>query len=269
MSIIQKVKRFVRRPRQNNTQNMNSYNVYDNNDQNLFFNQWIPGSYQNVGENYNQNHSPQNDIGWNDRQPLQQNQIPGSYQNVGENYNQNHSPQNGIGWNDRQPLRQYQQFHQIDEKYYDDNFNSMQSFDGDQFSNKRSHDPYDGDFNPNKSKRQRLTETPSVQYAIKKSSQYPQPMRMVLDLLFKDEITADGWEKINDHFEYHTKIRGRTYPGSGGSIEDARENAAEKILKQIGGYKMELISWPQQLLPFRLEQPFADAIEMLVCLQLK
>lgn len=140
--------------------------------------------------------------------------------------------------------------------------NGCQPFNGNDqcyTNNKRAREEY-YDEDLNLAKRQRLT-GPCVEYAIKKCSQYPQPMRKVLDMLFESEITADGWEKINGMFLYHTKIREKYYYQSGISIDIARELVAEAALKELHNFKFEKISWPQTISSFRLEQHSADEIE--------
>lgn len=263
-------------------------NAENNNAQNPLLNQWneTPGFYQEFGENDNQNpqwdqttgfyqkvgenfenynQNPQSnqtpefyqDVGENYNENPQCDQTRGFYQEVGENYNQNSFLQNNNEWNDHQP----QQHHFT--RPNEDNFN-FQSFDGN-FGNsngKRNREFYSGDYVANTAKQQRFTSGECVKYAIKKYSQYPQPMKRVMDIVFSKDVSADGWEKINGQFQYHTKIRGMNYFRWGSSIDEARENVAEAILKDVGYYKMEAITWPKQILPFRLEQPFADAIEM-------
>lgn len=161
------------------------------------------------------------------------------------------------------------------QNFYQNDFNvayGNQSFEGNyECSNKKRPREYykenyqNNDYNCglNVAKRQKLS-GPSVQYAFKKSSEYPQPMRKVLNLLFESEITADGWEKVNGKFHCHIKIRQNMYYGMGNTIANAGEQVAETVLRALCNFKFENISWPRQLLPFRLEQSFADAIEMLV-----
>lgn len=133
-------------------------------------------------------------------------------------------------------------------------------FDAD-YSKKRVRDSHDEDrYAP---KRQRLDET-SVQYAIKQPSQLSNPNRKILKNLFDPEITADGWEKNGEGFKYHTQIRGKCFYESGDSIDDAKELVAEKALKELCNFKREKILWPDELLPYRLDQKFADEIERLV-----
>ncbi|XP_037041410.1 double-stranded RNA-specific editase Adar-like isoform X2 [Bradysia coprophila] len=115
----------------------------------------------------------------------------------------------------------------------------------------------------NAAKKPRLNDTP-IQYAIKHPSQYADPNRKVLESLFDPEITAEGWKKKSDGFEYHTQIRGTTYYNMGNSIDDAREHVAEKVLKELCDFRREYIRWPDHLLPFRLNQEFADQIERMV-----
>lgn len=198
----------------------------------------------------------------------QWNNVPGFYRAVNENHFENQFYQID-GWYDHQSLYNYQN---CTENYHENNFNSTygyQSFEENfQYSNnKRQRECYkdnDQDYSClNTAKRQRLA-GPSVTYAFKKSSQYLQPMTKVLKILFESEITADGWEKVNNQFSYHTQIRGNRYTRFGNSIEKAREQAAETALKDLCNFKFENIAWPHQLLPFRLEQTFADAIEMFV-----
>lgn len=125
-------------------------------------------------------------------------------------------------------------------------------------SKKRARDSYDESYNV--AKRHRLNET-SVQYAIKQPSQYANPNRKILENLFNPEITAEGWEKNSEGFKYHTQIRGKCFYESGGSIDDAKELVAEKALDELCNFKREKILWPDKLLPFRLDQKFADEIE--------
>lgn len=108
------------------------------------------------------------------------------------------------------------------------------------------------------SKKPRFNE---VQYAIKLGSQYPNPNRKILDNFFDPEITAEGWKKKSDVIEYHTEIRGQYFVDTGSSINDAKENVAARALKELCNLKQERINWPEQLLPFRLNQEFADKIE--------
>ncbi|KAJ6638122.1 Double-stranded RNA-specific editase Adar [Pseudolycoriella hygida] len=104
----------------------------------------------------------------------------------------------------------------------------------------------------------------SVQYAIKQPSQYVNPLRKILENLFTPEITADGWKKYGHSFEYHTEIRGMCFYGRGDSIDNAKESVAGTALKKFCNFKDEKIIWPQNLLPYRLEQYFADEIERMV-----
>lgn len=182
-----------------------------------------------------------------------------------------------IGWNGNNSFYNYQHFpdNRPSENYYPNGFNFLnegyQFFDENHQSsnNKRPRECYNDDGYNNCgspiAKTLRIT-GPLVEYAIKRFSYYPQPMRKVLDSLFESEITADGWEKSNDAFQYHTTIRGKYYCQLGSSIVDAKEQVAETALKDLCSFKFENISWPRNLLSFRLEQSFADAIEMLVCL---
>lgn len=218
-----------------------------------------PSNYQ-VANNQNQTHEQ-----WNN--------VPGFYRAVNENHFENQFYQID-GWYDHQSLYNYQNCAEnpSNENYYENNFNSAygyQSFEENVqcTNNKRERECYkdnDQDYSClNTAKRQKLA-GPSVTYAFKKSSQYLQPMRKVLNILFESEITADGWEKVNNQFSYHTQIRGNRYTRLSSSIDKAKEQAAETALKDLCNFKFENIAWPHQLLPFRLEQSFADAIEMLV-----
>lgn len=194
-----------------------------------------------------------------------QRNTPGFYSTFDNTYHQNPY--------DNRPFYNYQ--HSTDNRpsencyEYDFNFlNGYQLFDENQCSNKKRPREFynDDDYNNCGSpiaKTLRFT-GPLVEYAIKKLNYYPQPMRKVLDSLFESEITADGWEKSNDEFQYHTTIRGKCYYQSGNSIVNAKEQVAETALKELCSFKFEKISWPRNLVSFRLEQSFADAIEMLV-----
>ncbi|XP_037050420.1 double-stranded RNA-specific editase Adar-like [Bradysia coprophila] len=199
------------------------------------------------------------------------NNTPGYYQGNGDTFHEN-----PLQWNGQPQMIPNYQLSDTNENYHNVSFDQFQflgenyytSFDeNDQGSNhKRALEYYDDDdmnFVPNAAKRQRLSE-PSIQYAMKKSSDYANPMRKALDLLFESEITADGWEKIDNRIKYHISIRGVTYYQWGSSVEITKESAAETALKSLAGFKLQQISWPPQLLPFRLEQPFADSIEILV-----
>lgn len=202
------------------------------------------------------------------------NNTTGHYQENGENafYDNQHQ------WNDQQQIPNYQSpnamvsmdnfdyfpFSDENQQYFDENC---------QGSNNKRPLEYYGDANDmilpvNPAKRQKLAE-PSIQYAMKKSSDYANPMRKALDLLFESQITADGWEKINNQIRYHITIHGITYYQWGNSIDVTRERAAEIALNSIVGLKIQQISWPQKLLSFRLEQPFADSIELLVLIKSK
>lgn len=107
-------------------------------------------------------------------------------------------------------------------------------------------------------KKRRLND---VQYAIKHPSQYADPNRQILETLFNDNITADGWKKKNDSIEYHTEVRGKLFYEIGHSLVDAREHVAATALKNLCRFKRENIFWPDTLLPFQLNQLFADKIE--------
>lgn len=196
---------------------------------------------------------------------------PGYYQGNGNTFNGN-----GNQWNDQQQMANYQlPGIATNVNYHEDNFDQFQFFDETfqyfdenvQGSNNKRAREYYGDENinfvPNAAKRQKLNE-PTIQYAMKKSSDYANPMRKALDLLFESEITADGWEKIDNQIRYHITVRGETYYRWGTSIDMTRESTAETALKSLAGFKLQRISWPAQLLSFRLEQPFADSIEMFV-----
>lgn len=112
-------------------------------------------------------------------------------------------------------------------------------------------------------KRQRLNAS-SVQYAIKTPSQCAYPMRKTLEKLFSPAITADGWEKNDEVFQYRTQILGTNFFEFGDTIENARELVAETALRALSNFKYEKISWPKNLLSFRLNQDFADEIERFV-----
>lgn len=199
------------------------------------------------------------------------NNIPGYYHGNDWNFN-------GYQWNDQQQIPQnyLPSDTATNGNYHEDNFDqcqfdeNYQYFDGNvEGSNRKRAREYYGDENnyaPNAAKRQKVNE-PIIQYAMKKSSDYAKPMRKVLDLLFESDITADGWEKINNQIRYHITVRGATYSQWGSSIEMARESTAETALKQLAGFKLQKISWPPQLLPFRLGQPLADSIEMFVLIE--
>lgn len=233
MSILQKLlkKRFV---------NQSNYNMTSGIPQNQFFNQSnnTPEFYRPFDDYHNQYQDPyqQNDNGWNQHfseSPSNQNfyqndfALAYGYQSFEENYCSNNNKRA--------------------REYYNDN---------DDYNN------YDCG-GSNVAKKQKLT-VPSVKYGFKKSSEYPQPMRKVLDILFQSEITADGWKKVNGKFNYHTEIRGNKFNRMGNSIDNAREQVAETALKALCNFKFENITWPRHISSFRLEQPFADAIEKLV-----
>ncbi|KAG4076964.1 hypothetical protein HA402_015951 [Bradysia odoriphaga] len=207
--------------------------------QNPYFDPYnnTPGYYQGNGDTFHEN-----PFQWNGQQQMVPNYQP-SDTATNENY---HNPFQFFGENYR---------------YFDENVQGVQGS-----NNKRALEYYGDDdmsFAPNAAKKQKLSE-PSIQYAMKKSSTYAYPMRKALDLLFESEITADGWEKTDSRIKYHITIRGVTYYQWGSSVEMTRESAAETALKSLAGFKLQEISWPPQLLSFRLEQPFADSIEILV-----
>lgn len=131
-------------------------------------------------------------------------------------------------------------------------------------SRKRARDSYDDENHDPKKPRLNV---PLVQYGIKKPSQ--RKLRKILEELFKPEITAEGWEKNNNGFEYHTKIRGKFYYKSGDSIDDAKERCAEKALKELCKFTYERIYWPKELKSFQLDQEFADQIERSVRMHLR
>lgn len=89
-------------------------------------------------------------------------------------------------------------------------------------------------------------------------------MRKILEELFNPEITADGWKKNNNRFEYYTKIRGKFFYQLGDSVDKAKERVAETALKELCDFKYERIFWPKDLLSFQLNQDFADGIERFV-----
>lgn len=126
------------------------------------------------------------------------------------------------------------------------------------YGRKRAHNFSD---DHHEAKKPRFSET-FVNYAIKRPSQHPNPNRKILEALFDAEITADGWEKkSDDEFQYHTKIRGKCFYEKGKTIDNAKEYVAESVLKELCNFKSENVFWPENLLPFRLNQDFADEIE--------
>lgn len=155
------------------------------------------------------------------------------------------------------PLDENSQYHNQNTNTASRCYNSVDE----NYSRKRPRDSSDDDHYD--AKRLRVN-VPSLQYAIKKPSQYTNPMRKMLEKLFDPEITADGWERNNDVYKYHTKIRGKCFYQLGNSIDDARELVAETALKELCNLKCEKISWPEKLLPFRLDQHIADEIERLI-----
>lgn len=174
-----------------------------------------------------------------------------------------------------QPLHNYQQFDHLPNKNcYENGSNFLyHSFDENYkpVSHKRAREFYDDDdfscvpnLAKNAKKHRFASPTQSVKYAFKKASEYPQPMRKVLDTLFESEIFAEGWEKVgfNGQFQYHINIRGKNYQRVSNSVDNAREEVSVLALQELCNYEFENISWPRNLIPYRLEQSFADAIEM-------
>lgn len=242
------------------------YNV--NTPQNQFFNQWTDnGSSEPFNENYQYRNQSFDDC-YN---------TAGQYRPSDENYQyQNqieHQWTNSAGlYQSFEDNYQYSSRTRAHETYYDDEINIAslyQSFDDDSqnASRKRQRENYcDDDYNDSLShikKKQRLN-VPCIQYAIKQPSQYTHPLRKILENLFYTEITADGWEKNNDGFKYHTRIRGNCFYQFGNTIDDAKELVAERALQEFCNFKYEKIAWPHQLLPYRLNQDFADEIERFV-----
>ncbi len=127
-------------------------------------------------------------------------------------------------------------------------------------SQKRLREKYD-DEDHHEAKKRRFNDT----YAIKEPSQYAHPHRKILESLFEPEITAEGWKKKKGKIEYHTEVCGKSFVECGDSVVDARENVAETALKKLCDFKRENIFWPEPLLPFQLNQEFADNIERSVC----
>lgn len=126
---------------------------------------------------------------------------------------------------------------------------------------KRPREFYDDDYDDDREAKKRLLNDKSVQYAIKQPSQYTDPNRKILEYLFDPEITAEGWKKKTDGIEYHTEVCGKSFYEIGHSVVDARENVAATALKKLCNFKRENIFWPELLLPFQLNQDFADKME--------
>lgn len=208
----------------------------------------------NIGWNDLQQPFPQNVECYrhHDEQPFQQN-VNGF--NYGQQSFQNHAnhrgqfPQNDGGWNG------VQQHSPNGYQSQKENYNRLNKM-------KRPRDYNEANGGPNKAKKQKFSEVfGTVQYAFKKFSQYQQPMRKVLEMLFESEITAEGWERRGDRFGYHATVRGNYYFRVASSVNNAREQAADNILRDLCNFKFEKITWPRNLISFRLDQIIADAIE--------